>query len=157
MDFKSLNDDQIDELITGKLVFDNGALSPILTAHLFIERVLEELMSARLTNPKRLLENRGLTFELKVDLARALDTLEEKHVSAFKALNRIRNLLAHDWNYAISLEELNSLKIEWSQIQNAAFDKAKENGPAEAGRIAVIFLCWKALALVKETEYEQHA
>jgi len=151
MDFKSLSHEQIDEIITGKLVFDNAALSPILTAHLFIERVLDELISARLAHPKTLLGNRNMTFEFKVDLARALDALEERHVSAFKSLNSIRNKLSHDWDYSLSIPELNSLKINWTDIQNSALKTAKKSGAAEASRIAVIFLCWEALGLVKDT------
>ncbi len=127
-----------------------------MTAHLFVERVLDELISARLAHPRQLLANRGLTFELKVELVRAIDALEEKHVSAFKSLNRIRNKLAHDWDYALTLGELNSLKIDWADIQKAAFKKASEKGAAEAGRIAAIFLCWEAIGLINEVETKQN-
>lgn len=150
MDFKFLNHEQIDELITGKLSFDNTLFSPIMTAHLFLERVLEELIKDQLVFPDQFLKENYLRFDSKIKLALALGVLEENHFSAFKALNRIRNKLAHDWDYSLSDKELNSLKVDWTDIQKTAFKKALGKGTPEAARIAVIFLCWEALSLVKE-------
>ena len=91
-----------------------------------------------------------LNFELKVALARALGAMSEKHVSVFKALNKVRNNYVHDGAFQVSIEDLSSFKLEWVPIQQKAYKKACEKGPDEAVRLATIFLCWDALKLVKE-------
>ena len=76
--------------------------------------------------------------------------LDEKYYSAFKAINNIRNNYAHKHDYKVSIEELRVFKFDWVDIQNQAFNVACNKGPAEAARIATIFLCWKAIHLIKE-------
>lgn len=150
MDFKGTSYDDLDQQMMEQLVFDDNAISPVLKGHLFVERVLEELIGKKLAHPTAILRRGRLGFELKADLARALGAISERHVSAFKALNNIRNDYAHDGDYQVSFETLNSLKLEWAPIQKKAYKKACEKGPNEAARIATIFLCWETLRLVKK-------
>ena len=152
MDFKGTSYDDLDQKVMEQLVFDDSAISPILKGHLFVERVLEELISDKLSHPNAIMRRGRMSFDLKVDLARALGVLSEKHVSAFKALNNIRNDFAHDGNYQVRAEVLNSLKLSWAPIQRKAFKKACDDGPSEAARLATIFLCWDALKLVKQPD-----
>jgi hypothetical protein len=151
MDFKGRSYDELDQEIMEQLVFDDGAISPILKGHLFVERVLEELIEQRLAHPAAILRRGRLSFELKADLARALGAISDKHVSVFKALNNVRNNYAHDGNFQVRFEELNGFKLNWAPIQRKAYKKACEKGPEEAARIATIFLCWDALKLVKQS------
>lgn len=152
MDFKGTSFDDIDQQVMEQLVFDDSSISPILKGHLFVERVLEELIGQKLKHPTAILKRGRLGFELKIDLAHALGSLSTKHVSAFKALNNIRNGYAHNGDYQVSIETLNSLKLDWVPIQRKAYKKACERGPSEAARIATIFLCWGALNLVKKPD-----
>lgn len=78
--------------------------------------------------------------------------VDEKHFSAFKAINKIRNNFAHQHNYVLNIEELNSLKFDWADIQHKAFDVSCTKGAGEAAKIAIIFLCWKAIHLIKKPE-----
>lgn len=89
IEFDKASFDDLDQYAMEQLVFDTGELSPILKGHLFIERVLEALISKNLRYPESLFKKNRLTFELKVDIARSLGLLSEKYVSAFKALNNM--------------------------------------------------------------------
>jgi hypothetical protein len=84
MRFKGRSYDEVDQEIMEQLVFDDGAISPVLKGHLFVERVLEELLEKKLPHPTAILRRGRLSFELKVDLARALGAISDKHVSVFK-------------------------------------------------------------------------
>ncbi|MFC1557215.1 hypothetical protein ACFL5L_04455 [candidate division KSB1 bacterium] len=147
LDFNNLTFDELDQQVMEKLVFDDNENSPILKGHLFVEKVLETLISKNLSKPKSFFKSRR-TFELKIDLAKAMGLIDEKYESAFKALNRIRNNYAHKGDYHVTVEELNSFKFEWEDIQNQAFDRACTKGAGEAAKIATIFLCWKAIHLI---------
>ncbi|HRY17088.1 MAG TPA: hypothetical protein P5149_01675, partial [Candidatus Competibacteraceae bacterium] len=71
MDLNELSYDEIDQHIMERLVFDKEEISPILKGHIFIEKVLETLISNNLSNPKSLFKRRR-SFELKTDLALAM-------------------------------------------------------------------------------------
>jgi len=123
----------------------------ILKGHIFIEKVLETLISNNLSNPDALFKSRR-SFELKVDIARAMGLINEKYVSAFKAINNVRNNYAHKHGYKVSIEDLSGFRFDWEDIQNQAFQGACTKGVGEAARIATIFLCWKAILLIKKPE-----
>jgi hypothetical protein len=125
-------------------------LFPILRGHLFIERVLETLISENILNPNALFRKHRLSFELKVDLPRALSLLPEKYMSAFKVSNNIRNNYAHKASYKVTFEQLASLKFDWESIQCEAYESACNKVVDEAVKIAMIFLCWKAIYLIKK-------
>jgi len=144
--------DDLDQHAMEQLVFGTGELSPILRGHLFIERVLETLISQNMPKPHALFGRRRLGFQLKVDLARALGLLSEEYVSAFKALNNIRNDYAHRASYKVSFDQLTGLKFDWEPIQEEAYAAACTKGVEEAAQIAMIFLCWKAIHLIKKPE-----
>lgn len=131
------------------LIFEATELSKILRGHLLIERTIEALIEKKLAYPKKLFDNRRVTFEMKVDLADAMGVLPPAYVGAAKALNNIRNAYAHREDHKVSLEELNSLKIKWVPIQKKAFAAAVTKGPEEAIGIAIIFLNWSFLQLLQ--------
>lgn len=151
MDFNKLSYDDLDQYAVERLVYDEEEMSPILKGHIFIEKVLETLISNNLPNSNALFKRRR-SFELKLDIARAMDLIDEKHFSAFCAINNLRNNYAHIHDYKVNIETLNSLKFEWADIQHKAFKAACDKGPGEAARIAIIFLCWKAINLIKQQD-----
>ncbi len=148
MDFNNLSFDELDQHAMEQLVFDEGELAPILKGHIFIEKVLETLLSNHLANPPALLK-RSRSFDLKSDLVLAMGLIDEKHYSAFKAMNKIRNNYAHKHDYTVSIEEISGMKFDWEESQEKAFKVACTKGPGEAAQIATIFLCWKAILLIK--------
>lgn len=151
-DFEEASFNELDQHAMERLVFDTNEISPILNGHLFVERILDTLISRSLTHPDALFKRNRIGFELKVDLARALGLLPEKYVSAFKALNNVRNNYAHQSDYKVSFAELNGFKFDWEPIQKQAYEVACGKGVEEAARIATIFLCWKAIHLIEDIE-----
>ena len=152
-DFNIASFGELDEYAIEKLVFVTDELSPILKGHIFIEKILETLISNNIPHPDAILKKQRLSFELKIDLARSLGLLPEGYVSAFKALNNVRNNYAHKDSYKVSIEELSGFKFDWTPAQNKLFKVAyKKTGVEEAARMAMIFLCWKAIHLIKEKD-----
>jgi hypothetical protein len=149
MDFNNASFDDLDQHAIELLVFGTNELTPILKGHLFIEKILETLITKNLAKPNALLSRNRLGFELKVDLATSLGCLPEKYASAFKAINRIRNKYAHDSDYKVGFDELNALKFDWEEIQVKAYEVACEKGVEDASLICIIFLCWKSIHLIE--------
>ena len=149
MSFNSLSFHELDEQVIQKLIFDEEEMSPILKGHIFIEKVLETLISNNLSNSKAFFK-RTRSFDLKVELAFAMGLIDEKHFSAFKAINKVRNNYAHKHEYRVTIEDLNSFKFDWEVNQDKAFDDACTKSAGEAARIATIFLCWKTIYLIKQ-------
>lgn len=150
MDFDKLTYDELDQHTMEQLVLEEDEISPILRGHLIIEKVLETLLSKNFERPSSFFRERS-SFKLKVDLAYSLGLINNKYKSAFLALNNIRNNYAHKHNYRVSLDELSGLKFDWTKKQNLAFDVACLKGAGEAAKISTVFLCWKAILLIKKS------
>ena len=151
MDFDKFTFEELDQHAMEKLVFEEDEMSPILKGHIFIEKILETLISKNMLNPNPFFRTRR-SYILKLDIAFAMGLINEKYYSAFRAINNIRNNYAHKHNYVVTIEELSGLKFDWVNIQNQAFQSACIQGSGEAAKIATIFLCWKAIHLIKEPE-----
>lgn len=149
MNFNNLSYEELDQHAMEQLVFESNEISSILRGHLFIEKILETLIAAHLPDPDALFKKQR-SFELKLNLAMAMGLISIKYYSAFKALNNIRNNYAHQHEYKVSIEEISRLKFDWEDIQVKAFNMAVLQGVDEAVRISIIFLCWKAIHLIKE-------
>ena len=151
-DYGNASFDDLDERAVQLLIFDDSEIFPILKGHLIIERILDTLIDRNLKHPKRLLTNRRLTFEFKLDLVRALDVIPEYYVSPIMALNKIRNRVAHVKGHEVTIDELKRLKLKWEKIQQKAFEAACTKGVGEAAKIATLFLVWKCLHLIAEPQ-----
>ncbi|MBP7722349.1 MAG: hypothetical protein KA155_07405 [Alphaproteobacteria bacterium] len=151
MNFAELTYEDIDQHVMEQLVFEEDSMSPILRGHILIEKILETLLSNHMLNAETFFKTRR-SFDLKLDIAFSLDLINKKYYSAFKGINKIRNNFAHKHNFVLGFEELNSLKFDWAEIQHEAFAAACTKGPGEAAKIATIFLCWKAIRLIKEPQ-----
>lgn len=88
----------------GSFVDSKDSLGGVLRAHLAVESVLGAALSTQILNAGALDEMR-LTFANKVQLAVALGIVSPHERSEFMALNRLRNKLAHDYHYAVTLED----------------------------------------------------
>ncbi|AHK22019.1 hypothetical protein BF17_18905 [Yersinia similis] len=151
LNFEGLSYAELDQYAMERLIFDEEELSPILKGHIFIEKILENLISRNLVEPKIFFKSTR-SFDLKVDLALAMGVIDEQYYSAFKAINKVRNNYAHKHDYKVSFAELNAFKFDWEAIQNKAYKAACSKGIEDAARIATIFLCWKAIHLISSPD-----
>ena len=151
VDFENLSYEDIDEHVMQQIILEEDSMSPIIRGHLFNERTLTTLISRNMQNAISFFQL-GRNFSLINDLAFGMALIDKKHYSAYKALNKIRNNCAHKHNHMLDVDELNSLKFDWEEIQHKAYRVACKKSPAEAAKIAVLFLCWKTILLIKEPE-----
>lgn len=148
-DYNSATFDELDEKAVQHLIFDDKGVFSLLKGHLLIEGILDTLILRNLKYPNRLLNKRQLTFDFKIDLLRSLDAIPEKFVSPIKALNKLRNNLAHIDEPEFKIEDLNKLQLEWEETQKKAFKMAyQKKGIGEAATIATLFLVWRCLHLI---------
>jgi hypothetical protein len=114
--------EDLDQRAVEKLIFEQAEGQFILRTHVFIERLLDTAIQRNVRYPERLNAKDRLSFELKVDLARALGVLPERMVSAIRALNGLRNRVVHIDDFRPSLAELRRLRLDWQpiQVKNAA-------------------------------------
>ena len=110
MNFDDLTFDELDQEAVSRLVFDDEDMSPILKGHIFIEKVLETLISRNLSKPEVIFK-RTRSFEFKVDLALAMGLIDQGCCSAFKAINAVRRNYAHEYDFHLSVNELNGFKL----------------------------------------------
>lgn len=130
--------DDWDQRAVEKLIFEGGEGQFILKAHLFIERLLDTAIERALRHPDRLYSKNRLSFEFKVDLARSLGVLPERFVSPIRALNSLRNNVAHTDDFKPSVVQLRRLRLDWKPIQGKAFQAAIGKGLEEADGISPI-------------------
>ena len=150
-DYNSATFDELDEKAVQQLIFDDKGVFSLLKGHLLIEGILDTLIARNLKYPNRLLNKRQITFDFKIDLLRSLDAIPEKFVSPIKALNKLRNNLAHIEEHDITMDDLRKLQLEWEEIQKQAFIMAyKKNGIGEAATVATLFLVWRCLHLISK-------
>lgn len=151
MHFVGQTYEEVDEYMMNQLVFGDDSIAIIVRGHLFIEKVLNALVSSHMKNADTFF-NKNRSFTLLCELAFGLGLISEQQNSAYKALNGIRNDIAHKSDYEPDIEDLNSLKIGWTDSQKTAFNMACTKGWAEAARIALIFLGWDAIHHIKSPE-----
>ena len=117
-DFSALTDDEIEKL-SRTWCFDGdaswGRLSrgdawhKVLLAHLFYDHVLTALIEDGVSDPKPLQLDR-MAFSAKLSLGQALNLVPESSVPYFKAVNRLRNSIAHDLAFRIKKEHVDELE-----------------------------------------------
>jgi uncharacterized protein YutE (UPF0331/DUF86 family) len=82
----------------------------VLKTHLFVENILDQVITAFLPKPKELL---GKTFSDKIDIIKALNlpvVSNTNTVQKLRALNKIRNKFAHNLDYRINQKDIEPLQ-----------------------------------------------
>jgi hypothetical protein len=148
MNFIDYTYEQLDGHIMSKFVFEEDEMSPLLKGHIFIEKCLDVLLIKNFPNPNVFFK-KTRSFELKLDIAFSMGLFDESYYSAFKCANKIRNDYAHEHNYTLVLESLNGLKLNWTDLQKETFQVACSKSNGEGLKIAILFLCWSAIGLIK--------
>lgn len=75
IDFEAATHEELDQHAMEQLVFDGGAVSPVLRGHLFVEGVLQEILRRAFPKPDAILGKSSLTFDMKIDLAEGVSRL----------------------------------------------------------------------------------
>lgn len=78
----------------------------ILVVHLYIEHLLERLLSVNLKKTDRLFGKNGLSFEKKLLLVESMSALNAQRIDGIRKLNAIRNDCAHKFMYNPTKAEL---------------------------------------------------
>lgn len=96
----------------------------ILIVHLYVEHLLERILSTKLKSTKALFGKNGLGFDKKVLLVEALGGLSPQRLDSIRKLNGLRNDCAHKFKYhpnAAELEEFGrTLGKPYAAIKSAS-------------------------------------
>jgi hypothetical protein len=93
----------------------------LLRGHLWIENLVERILEVNIVNPG-ILDFDRIGFRQKIDIAQAFGFIAPWDGHAFKALNRLRNKLAHDLMTEPSESEIGLLVATLAGPAKAAFD-----------------------------------
>jgi len=87
-------------------VEDPKVLLIVLSAHLWLEQLLDELLNLILINP---MKTKNQRFATKVDLAYHIGALKKQTWDALRKINKLRNDLAHDRNRKVEEKDVSDL------------------------------------------------
>jgi len=100
----------------------NEEITIILKSHLYIENLIDEILSCALPNPKKILNYK---FSSKVDLLEALGVFPSAlAIEKIREINRIRNVFSHKLNKKLSKAELGVL-VKSIKIKKDSSDTVK--------------------------------
>jgi len=122
MEKQELDTDSIEMFIA--ILRRSDELSMVLRSHLYIESLLDEIITRKLPNPNKLKGKNNLKFSFKVDLAEALGILPEDYASSIRGFNGIRNNFSHKKGYVLTDDKLSCIKVKWNENQKNSFCKA---------------------------------
>lgn len=147
--------DDLSEKTVMRLFSDDRVIEfLILKGHLLIENALDVLIGAALKRPEFL--SSRLTFHSKLSLARALGAIPDTYAGPIKALNRVRNDIAHVDGYTISLDDLLALRLDWDHATDKKIRREFDDDPTEATRTVAAMLVFKCLGMVADHELGEH-
>ena len=125
----------------------------VLRTHQYLEVVLCELISAKLSAPHALDVER-LTFPFKVDLAIALGTLTGESRAIWLKVNSVRNLFAHDsnvsWDEKLAQDTFNTLGPFHRRALRRTFSDYDSPIAALREMMAVLFI--EATAMIEHLD-----
>lgn len=121
-------------------------ISTVLRTHLFTERVLEAHIRSWLQQPEALL-GLNLGYRIKLELAGAFGAIEGRILQSLRALNTLRNDLAHHIDLDISEDHINSIGSPLGE----SFRKMKAEHPGDLGTQLFKLLPHLAGCLIAQT------
>ena len=96
------------ELFKRALTPASDPISTVLRTHLFTEQVLEAHIRSWLQQPEALL-GLNLRYPIKLELVGAFGAIEDRILQSLRALNKLRNDLAHHIDRDISEDHINNI------------------------------------------------
>lgn len=88
---------------------ENSELSYIITGHLYTEGIINDILDIIFPKSHLLNSLGSITFETKVTILESTGLLPQKHAKMIKALNKLRNKMAHELNYIAEQNEVDNL------------------------------------------------
>jgi hypothetical protein len=104
---------------------ERDVLNLTLKAHLYIENFLEEILKRKFMHGAILLNNRDVTFSLKLDILRAKNYLDEKLYHDIRLINRLRNKFAHELTFDIGSFDMSQFSYCEGLYQDVRTKKAE--------------------------------
>ena len=90
-------------------------LTLVLRAHLYVEFLLDVILTRKLRHAHVLLKNRGFTFALKADVLRAANCLDPATYQDIRLLNALRNKFGHDLFFDIGTFDVSGF-TRWGEL-----------------------------------------
>lgn len=136
------------------LAFEDTEEYRAIRGHIMIERLLDQLLAAKLMDYDRLLNKHRVYFDLKVDLGLSLGLVGDSLAEALHTLNRIRNKLSHQQTPDISMEEIKKLDTRFfsEPMFRKALEVVYEKGYKDSLVLSTLFLYWEVGRLVPKDE-----
>ena len=107
---------------------EDQTVSFVLRAHLMMEGMLDEMIAAYLPAGDKMLARARLSFSQKLELINSFDIVDAESYNAVKALNSLRNKLAHKAMEAVQEEEVLVLLHSFGPKIYEELLPEKENG-----------------------------
>jgi len=111
-------------------------LATILKGHLFIEYLLDKIISTKCKSPKRILsDSRSFTFAVKLQLVYSMGLLPDYTYRNIVKINKVRNELAHNLEFTEDKIDMGFAKDDGSEI------KIKPKGKKNPRKFYLRMLC----------------
>lgn len=159
--FASQSDDEIASLAR-KHSFDRDMLlkrmrvrnrsQQVLIAHLYLDHILGALLTQQLSRPKAIDLDR-MTFSQKTQFAVAIGAFDEVEAAALKAINVVRNKLAHTLSFVVSDADLARVRAATPKFLN---DWAMQPSGRKARRITLSVLLTGIVWLAELRRQQAH-
>jgi hypothetical protein len=115
-------------------------LGIVLKGHLFMEHLINQIISAKCKSPNKILEDtRAYTFSIKTQLLFSMGLLPEPIFRNITKMNTIRNKLAHKLDFNESLIDMRFLNRDGSETI------IKPKGRGNPKRFFLRYLCVETL------------
>jgi len=108
---KNLSKKETDKFINRHILPNKDIVTIILKAHLYIEKLIEDILISSLAEPKIILK-KNISFAKKVDLLEALginNQIQSNITKELRTTNKIRNNFVHNIEYKITPNDINEL------------------------------------------------
>lgn len=112
----------------------------VLVAHLFVETLLDRMISARLPGGRKFLEKGKPNFAQKLLLVHAFPAISDDLLAALTSLNKLRNQLAHNFGRQVTASDLKQLSSTMEVIPEL-FDRMKPTTPRQCSGIILSAIC----------------
>jgi hypothetical protein len=140
------------ELFEQHIFEPESAFEILLRGHLWIENLIQRIIEINIVNAG-VLDLDRMGFRQKIDIAQAFGFINPEIGNAFKALNRLRNKLAHDLMAEPSESEVNHLVSVLSGPTKAAFDAVTRHPDVAPQLDKLAILRYWLIGYIMELDY----
>ncbi len=99
----------------------------VLRAHLVSERYIERFIKLFLLKGERILNKGRLSYIQKLQLVDSFGIIEDDLITCHKQLNNLRNKMAHELGYQITIEDVDSIGNQMGKTYTRLKDERGED------------------------------